>query len=371
MRRVLLFPHRGKVDNPYLELLTDDVPDTVVRDWTVRNALRRWDVVHLHWPETVWAKGSRRRRLLRGGAFLLLLALARLRGARIVETIHNIEPHDGASDHLSTWMRSRVTQLLDGIQVLDSTSIARLPPALASMPQWVVPHGHYGERFPSVGRAPGPPFGLFHVGFLRPYKGTEEVIECFAALARPHWRLHIAGEADDATRAADLKRRMAGLDATFDPRFLDTNELAELAARCHLCVLPFRAIENSGSVVMALSLGLPVLAPDIGTLRTLQAQVGAEWIDLYRPPLTPDILGAAMARFENRGVEARPDLEPLSWPTIRIRLADAYRDLSQSPAKTGAGRLQIRARRTRSARRTAVESIADGGATEGQSGGNS
>lgn len=371
MLRVLLFPHRRKVANPYLELLTDEASDIEFTDWTLRDALRRWDVVHIHWPETIWSSGSRPLRLLRGSAFLVLLTIARRRGARIVETIHNIEPHDGVEDRLAPSMRNRLTRLLDGIQILDGSSLARLTPEIAALPHWVIPHGHYGERLPPVTRAPGPPFGIFHVGFLRPYKGTEELIECFASLSLPQWQLHIAGEVDDPARADDLARMTAPLAGSFRPRFLSSEEVAEVAARSHLCVLPFRAIENSGSVLMALSLGLPVLAPDIGTLRTLRERVGEGWVELYDPPLSPVVLATALDRAEHRGVDRRPDLGPLSWPTIRLQLAEAYRQLRQSPANTGAGRLQMRARRTSKARRVTDESVIHGDLTSGQPSGNS
>lgn len=370
MVRVLVFPNRNKVGNTYLELLTTDVPGVEFADWTLANALRGWDIVHLHWPETVWSTGSFLRRSIRGGVFVLLLLILRGRGSRIVETVHNVEPHDGEKELIARICRSMTTRLLHSIQVLDAATLLRLAAPLRALPSSVVPHGHYGESFPAPSRLAGPPFGIFHVGYLRPYKGTEELIECFASLRPDNWQLHVAGEVDSESRSGDLEQRLSTLPASFVPHFLEPSDVSALAGTCHLCVLPFRAIENSGSVVMALSLGLPVLAPDIGVLHSLQDRIGSEWIELYEPPLTPSILADALSRAEARSVHDRPDLDPLAWESIRLQLVAAYRSTLQSPAKTGAGRLQILARRGRSTRRKPENATTVGVESSGQSGGN-
>lgn len=352
MIRVLLFPDRRRVENPYLDLLTSDVSGVAFADWSLRRALSRWDIVHLHWPETVWQGHSSMQRLLRGTTFILLLCLARMRGASIVETVHNVAPHDAAGGRLPKALRRAVTALLSGIQVLDRSTIDRLEPSRQHLPSALVEHGHYADSYPAVKPISGPPFGVFHVGFLRPYKGTEELIETFTRLGRQDWNLHIAGRIDDEDRLSSLRSCLPQGSATLSGQFLDAEEVSALAGRCHLCVLPFRTVENSGSVLMALSLGLPVLAPNLGNLSTIQGRVGHEWLELYTPPLTTELLADAMRRSEQRPVTACPDLESLSWEASRVALLRAYERVRQSPENTGAGWLQMRVRRGSRRRRT-------------------
>src|SRR3954466_14166822 len=51
-------------------------------------------ILHLHWPEMVVNVPGLPRAAVRGAALLLLAALARLRGTKIVWTVHNLHSHE-------------------------------------------------------------------------------------------------------------------------------------------------------------------------------------------------------------------------------------------------------------------------------------
>ncbi|MET0659178.1 MAG: polysaccharide pyruvyl transferase family protein, partial [Steroidobacteraceae bacterium] len=96
--RVLAFPKRG--ENAYLESFAESLEGrgAVVDEFTFwRTLLKRYDVVHMHWPDTHlrthswWRAIGKHIRL--GGTCLVL----RLRGSRIVWMMHNIKPHE--KDH--------------------------------------------------------------------------------------------------------------------------------------------------------------------------------------------------------------------------------------------------------------------------------
>jgi hypothetical protein len=91
-----------------------------------------------------------------------------------------------------------------------------------------------------------------------------------------------------------------------------------------LVVLPFHSILNSGSVLLALSHNRPVLAPRIGALPEIQAQVGAHWLRLYEGEISPAVLAAAVAEPAPHEDE-RPDLTAFDWQPIAERTVEFYK----------------------------------------------
>ena len=112
-----------------------------------------------------------------------------------------------------------------------------------------------------------------------------------------------------------------------DPRisarleFVSDADLVKEVTSASLAVLPYRHVYSSAVALAALSLDRPLLLPDSTTGRALAEEVGEEWIRLYEPPLTPEVLAAA-ARL---GVPAgRPDLDARDWATVASAHEAAY-----------------------------------------------
>ena len=81
-------------------------------------------------------------------------------------------------------------------------------------------------------------------------------------------------------------------------------------AASSLSCAPFRAILNSASVILALSFSCPVIAPRLGSLQDIEAQVGKEWITLYDGELNlPTMLKAVLWH-------ASQDPQILFWTSV-------------------------------------------------------
>ncbi|OZA27617.1 MAG: hypothetical protein B7X93_08800, partial [Hydrogenophilales bacterium 17-61-9] len=93
-----------------------------------------------------------------------------------------------------------------------------------------------------------------------------------------------------------------------------------------LVVLPYRKILNSGSALMALSVGKHVVAPAIGSMRSLQRDVGAAALTLFEGPFDAEVLRTAIDRVRSSRV-ASPDLGAYEWPYLGAQTARFYRDL--------------------------------------------
>ncbi|GAA4163135.1 hypothetical protein GCM10022286_23180 [Gryllotalpicola daejeonensis] len=337
--------------NPYTARLYRSMSalGVTVRDLSYwRLATAHVDVVHLHWPELTFLSAHRpwrvRARLV---LFFGALRLARLRGTRVVWTVHNVVDHEQRS---TPALRARLRRLLvanvDGILSLSANGVeaARASyPELAGRPAFVTPHGHYRADYDfSVPRAEARArLGLSEgdlvaasVGQLRPYKNVPHLLEVFRALDVDA-RLAIAGRPSSDDERERITRAAAGdprvlLDLTFQPaaRVVDWLRASDLV------VLPYRAIENSGSAILALSANRPVLVPRIGAMGELAELVGGGWVRTYEGEFDESVLADALAWARDEPREEVADLSALEWEAIADSTLAAYRAVLRRPETT-------------------------------------
>jgi beta-1,4-mannosyltransferase len=104
------------------------------------------------------------------------------------------------------------------------------------------------------------------------------------------------------------------------PGYLNDAELARVIRAADHVVLPYRRVLNSGSAMLALTLGRPVLLPRTPTFEALAEHVGPGWVALFDG--TPDA-----ARLSALGEEERPapvDLSWCSWERITEMLSSLW-----------------------------------------------
>jgi glycosyltransferase involved in cell wall biosynthesis len=299
------FPRR-LAGNPYCDLLYRGVAETGTRvvdraelslAWVVRNR-RSVQVLHIHWPELYYRGPGGRVTARSAAGFLAALLAARALGYRIVWTVHNALPHEGRShgDRALRWVLFRTARL-----VVHAESARRVLPH-GGRDAAVVPHGHYIDVYPrAVDREQARRrLGLAETetvflvfGQIRAYKGIPDLLAAFAALDVPGVRLVIAGGAVDSMLAASVRR-----EAARDPRVVA--HLAHVADEdvqgffeaADWVVLPYRDVLTSGSALLALSCGRPVIAPRRGCLAELGEGEGM----LAYDPDVPGALGVALAQ---------------------------------------------------------------------------
>jgi beta-1,4-mannosyltransferase len=323
--------------NPYLRLWTGAAQRSGARLLPLRRATvlaggaDRPDWVHLQWPERA-LRAPRSRPAARAVARLLgLVAIARLRRARVLVTAHNVWSHERAHRRLEPWMWRLLGLLCTDLHLLSGATAAEFlaaHPTFRRARRHVIPHGNYdpviaGEPSRSAARAelglPADAKVVLTFGLLRGYKGVGELLAAFAGLDDPQAALIVAGRAPDERLARDLDA-VADPRVTVLPRFLEDAELVRCIRAADWVVLPYREVLNSGSALMALTLGRPVLLPSTPSFAGLRDEVGDEWVRLLDGPLTPGDL----ARLERRGGDDRPDLSWCSWERVEQRLADLW-----------------------------------------------
>ncbi len=324
LRVLMSFRPPTRTTNPYIVQLFRVLrvtPGVAVSSFSWRRALlEHWDVFHLHWPETLWASPSALRRRAKQALVLLLILKIRLTRSAVVWTRHNLASHE-TQDPVAQFLINRFERATAWFVLLNDQSSA--PRGARST---VIPHGHYVDWFADLVKSDRVPGRLACFGLIRPYKGMEDLLEAFEALADPASSLVIGGRPTDAPTAARLTGlARADTRVTLILRFLEDPELVRLVTEAELMVFPYLELHNSGAVLVALSLARPVLVPRNAVTEALRAEVGQEWVRFYEGPITPRALGEALAAVSGVGATGVPDLGRREWADAGQRHAEVYR----------------------------------------------
>jgi beta-1,4-mannosyltransferase len=340
--------------NPYLRLLGEAVQGqgldvTIVSQWPDRYPiLGAWlangrpDVVHLHWIHDFLggSKGAPTSRNVRW--FDWQLRVLRLRGVRIVWTAHNLKAHEAGEDARDAEAHRRLIERCDAVilhcdYARDALVELYSPSPEARARLHVIPHGGYTGHYPcdldpdecrrTLGLPVSGPVFAF-VGAIRGYKNVAELLDAFMRLttAGPDARLLVCGKPIPRR----LGRELEGIAAA-DPRIvlkldrIPEEELSVILRAADVAVLPFRNILTSGSAILALSHGRPVIAPAMGCLPETLPPEAAILYDPDAPNALRDAMRTALSRdLGAMGRAARELAEGLEWGPIGARTAELY-----------------------------------------------
>lgn len=335
--------------NPYNALLYEAIVEqgVTVREYAPVDLLRtRPDIVHLHWPELLLLSSHRAwQNRLRLASFELLIRLARLRGTRLVWTVHNDGAHEGGdSPALQRRMERMLARTVDGVFTLSGAGEVAFRDRFGpDIPVFRTPHGHYRDAYPldaepdaaraTLGIDAGTTL-LAAVGQVRPYKNLPALLAAARAIEDPRLRVAVAGRPASAAEGSAL--RAAAGD---DPRLLlelerlDDERMGTWLRAADAVVLPYRRILNSGAAILALSAGRPVIVPAIGAMPELAEAVGDRWVYLYEGEITPAVLEGALHWLRSAPRPVRPDLSALDWPPIAAATIAGYRIVVADPRR--------------------------------------
>lgn len=342
---VLAWPARKKRElNPYGALLYDHVEALGVRihEWTpVRALLKRFDIWHLHFPDAVLAPQSPVKSLLGVVAFRILLLVARLRGTRILWSVHDVGSLDQLHPRLESWFWSYFSPRVDATIYLSET--ARLLtehrfPELQGRRFCKIPHGQYRDAYPDEISAtearrhlglPEAATVILYFGRIRFYKDVPHLIRTFCALDRVDLWLLIVGQPFSAQIEEEVRSAARGNDRVrLALEVVPAKQVQIFFKAADLVVLPYRRILHSGTAMLALGFNRPVLVPDLGSMREHQTLLGSSWIRLYTGTLNPELLTDAIDWATHASRPSRCDLSAFDWKSIAAQTRAVYDDLA-------------------------------------------
>lgn len=309
---VIFWPYGSK--NPYQDELYKGLRNLFdIREGTLAEARRLADAeeqvtFHLHWINPIMGANLPRKETERKiDAWLGELEAFVQAGGIFVWTIHNALSHECLFPDLEAKLYRKLGELASSIH-LHSPKIIQLLPPEAAIPDdksIIAPHGHYIEAYPlPVRHGIRKRFGIpvearliIFLGMIRGYKGVTNLLDSFNSLEaylpakpeRPVWLL-IAGEPQDIDM--DKLRRQMPRQCVIEARRIPDEEVMEYLNAADFMALPYERILTSGSAMLALSAGLPVIAPKLGLLTEI-LEHGKNSI-LYSPD-NPDGLRTALS----------------------------------------------------------------------------
>ena len=298
----------------------------------------RPDILHLHWLELLYQHyAPPRRRLLMWLNLLGYVSVARLLGIRIIYTVHNVWHHEEVGRRLHRLANGFVLRSAAAVHVHDDVARDHLQRSFrVRAPVVVVPHGNYigwyaNDCTKAAARErlglPPDSFIYLSLGHVRPYKGMEELLAAFAELPAADTLLLIAGRARPPEQGEWLRSQAEG-----DARvrlcldYVPDDEMQLYMNGADAVVLPYRRATTSGAAILAISFGVPVIAPALGPFPALLQDGGGILYD----PLQPDGLAAALqaamhADMAEMKRSAWKAARRLDWEPIGQRLAALYR----------------------------------------------
>ena len=266
---------------------------------------KRYDIVHLHWPEYCVNRRGVLASLFWSCALFAVMCWVRLCGSKVIWTVHNLQSHLQQHPGIERYFWRIFTALLSGYIALTETGAERARhryPALRSKRGFIIPHGNIRDAYAGIeisreearlrlGIAESAKVvGFF--GSVERYKGITELVEAFSALNDHRAVLCVAGKCYMSLQERGHIEHIAAGDNRVRLRLehIPDADAAAYIRAADLVVLPFREILNSGSAILALALDRPILVPAKGAMTELQQFAGAEWVRLYSGELTSETL---------------------------------------------------------------------------------
>lgn len=311
--------------------------------------LRGARVVHLHW---VWQFGvdlSYRSQMVRRATevwFTVWLWSLRLLGMRLVWTAHNVLPVTPVFTN-EIRARKRLVAYCDLVIAHSKATLEQLA-LLGIVPRRsvVIPHGPFASPAdPASLRTPGDgqgPRRLLCFGKMRPYKGIDTLLPAFAAVS-PDVDVHltVAGECTDEELQAELTEfaEKSGGRVTLRLERVPDSELAEMFAQADAMVLPYRQITTSGSGMLGLGYGRPLVVPDVPELSELPDDAVLRYdgtVEGLTSVLT-SVAQADAAELAKMSDAAFAYCAATSWSEIGEKTFKAMTEIQGSGGHSGAG----------------------------------
>ncbi|MDB2318423.1 glycosyltransferase [bacterium] len=239
------------------------------------------DIIHLDWPHDWYTGKNFLTQAIKTKMYLE--GLRRLEKRCVVWTAHNLAAHDAKRPGHDHKMMQSLIEQCDGIMVMSESAKTSLKQTY-KMPKNVnikkVFHGHYIDCYPNQTSRnesrkrlsiPSGSFVYLIPGAIKPYKGHLNAIKAFASTSTKGDILLIAGGGPQAFinhLKSEIKNQFGYAKGSIiiKPGFINDDEFQFFFNAADVTVLPFTNVLNSGSLLLSMSFGSPIIAPRMGSI---------------------------------------------------------------------------------------------------------
>jgi len=301
--------------------------------WVREGLFTPGDVLHVQW----WS-------WFLGPVYVTVMGMFRLRGRKIVVTVHNVRSHEHHA--LARGMSHMVLALADRfiVHTQRNVNVLRKTAGIAPERIHVIPHGvmrvlAHGAKGQGSARErlnlPAHAPTVLSFGAIRDYKGVDVLLDAAAQLVRdlPDLKVMIVGRLwGDWGKYQERIRRYGLEDHVFlHLDYVPAAAVADYFEAADLVVLPYRRFHAQSGVGMgALAFGKPLLVSDVGGLPDLLGDPRGAL-----PPGDAQALARAMKRaftesglLERMRADALEQARKFQWDVIAQQTLDLYAELA-------------------------------------------
>lgn len=244
----------------------------------------RHSIYHIHWEESIFLRCKKTSDAIRERReYIQKLKRYVGRGGKVVWTLHNIVPHERRFIRSFLALRKDLAKLAHRILVHNryALSILQQQTELIDLAKVkVLAHPSYFDVYEpadttikSAGREPDNPRTLLHFGMIRAYKGIPGLInELPEAFMEQHQlKLRICGKPlrADSLLAELLAYSKNRPDIICNFESVPSSDVANLFRAHAGLIIPYHDVLTSGVAVLALTLGVPTIAPNTPAMADL------------------------------------------------------------------------------------------------------
>lgn len=310
------------------------------------------DVLHVHWPdeyyELTWLHShplaskimglleftAPVRRLLGLMWLFAFVRLLHLLNIPLVWTLHDLFPHYSQSPSRLQLFSRRYLQKHTSVLLLNCKGVETLVHEnLGTHPNMVVaPLGDYKLFYPNTidrrnarihFRLSDTDTMYLFFGSQRPHRNAQELIEVFAEMKNPSVALWVVGYAPKKIRALLERLNWDDWRIHLHLRHVEKQQVEYIIKACDFLVMPGKNYLTSAVIVLALSSGVPVIAPHYGCAQDMVGDAGV----LYDDTQTNGLKKALEYALENKTLlqqAAEKQMSRWSWQLTAHQTLKAY-----------------------------------------------
>lgn len=318
--------------NQYTSLILHDGVEYKPHVWNIKNVLDfKFDVFHMHWPETYLNLPKFYQRLLGTLFVLLFLIICKILSKKIVWTVHNFKPHENHNARMSEIYRTLLVHLVDKFIFLTDVSkheflniydVNESKLTVIHHPLYKIEENCFNnseDKHSTLGNK------YLFFGLIRPYKNVGLLMKEFIKNDADSV-LTIMGGCSDilASELVSLKEKIDFKDRIiFKFGRYDEKKLQQELNECKGVIIPYSDIMNSGVLYRAVTAGVNVLLPRIKYTEEVIHSLKYRGAVFYEPPLdTDDILN-----FSNTTLDK---CNKVDFYTYNKRIKDAHSEVYQT-----------------------------------------
>ena len=340
MKQMLVCPDY-RVTNPYQNLLysefTKDV-EVSYCDYNELNHIFNYDFFHLHWVTGFFMHSSTAEKAEQACEYVICKIKEYVsQGGVFLWTIHNLVSHDSKFPEVEKRFNESLGQLAYTVFVHNESLLEIINSSYYINKEKVtlIEHGNYIDTYSNnLTRKEAREYleleesdkVFLFLGQIRPYKGINELLTAFSRLLSLHEgvKLVVAGQPVHPIKSGEISQLCSVDNIIVHEGVINDKDLQIYFNAADFCVLPYRNILTSGSVINALSFGCPVIGPFKGALVEI-IQDGVNGF-LYDSEVKDSLFKVMERALQSISPEMRKEskatAESLSWSRTNKKMLD-------------------------------------------------